>query len=204
MNNLTFRPLLIHKIILKMSIDPTCYELIKTAPWKGNLGRSYSDPIENKLVTYTYYRNGKVKMHVACSNNPFRLETDDYLAILYSFFGQVRDRLEYQISDPHGRLVPEITKWILEQCDFNKDVPVTEKAQVTLPDIQLSTLFETFRLYIKNLHGEANYRCEVSQQVDQLLPQYLALTINPNFEILSELGDINKDIQEIKNMLRST
>ncbi len=63
----------------------------------------------------------------------------------------------------------------MEQYDFNKDVPITDKAQMTLPDIQLSTAFETFRLYVKNLEGEANYRCEASLQVNKALPQYLAL-----------------------------
>ncbi len=171
--------------------------MINSTPWKGNLGRNIRESIENIIVVYTYYKNGKVQIHIACSNKPFALQTDDDLAVLYSFLGQIRDRLEYHISDPRGRLVPKITKWIMEQCDFNKDVPITDKAQMTLPDILLSTAFETFRLYVKNLEGEANYRCEASLQVNKALPQYLALTINPNAEILSKLDKLNEEIKII-------
>jgi hypothetical protein len=81
----------------------------------------------------------------------------------------VRDRLENHISDPRGRLVPQIPTWILKQCDLNKGVPITDKAQITLPDIQISTAFRVFRLYVKNLDGQANYRCEESLQINQPL-----------------------------------
>ena len=77
------------------------------------------------------------------------------------------------MSDPRGRLTPNITTWILKQCDFDKDVPITDKAQIILPDIQLSSAFETFRLYVKNLGGDAFYRCEDSRQVNQPLCRIL-------------------------------
>ena len=136
---LRFRPLFMHKIQIETVIDSECYTLINSKPWIGNSGRYQIESIDNRRVTYIYYKNGKVSIAIACSNNPFKIETEEDLAVLYSFFGQIRDRFEYQVSDPRGRVVPEVTNWILKQCDFNKDIPITEECQLTLPDIQLSS-----------------------------------------------------------------
>ena len=97
--------------------------------------------IDQTHVKFVYYKNGKVSIYVESSNKPFRIENEDDLAVLYSLLGQVRDRLEYHVSDPRGRLTPIITTWILKQCDFDKDVPITDKAQIILPDIQLVISF---------------------------------------------------------------
>lgn len=174
-----WRPLHIHKIQIELSIDKECYKLIKGIEWKGNAGRCMEEIIDHTHVKYVYYKTGKVSVFIQCSNNPYRIENEDDLAILYSLLGQIRDRLELHVSDPRGRLTPNITTWILKQCDFNKDVPITDKAQIILPDIQLSSAFETFRLYVKNLGGDAFYRCEDSRQVNQPLTAYLNSTINP-------------------------
>ena len=87
-----------HKIQLEttMDKDKENYNLIESEPWKGNLGRKQIEHIDNKLVTYIYYKNGKVSIDIACSNCPFNIENEDDIAILFSFFGQIRDRFEYQ------------------------------------------------------------------------------------------------------------
>jgi hypothetical protein len=65
--------------------------------------------------------------------------------------------------------VPPITKWILKQFEFNKDVPITDEAQLTLLDIQLSTVFQTFRVYVKNLQDKAHAR---SETIDKSRPTF--------------------------------
>ena len=40
----------------------------------------------------------------ACSDNPFKLETDNDVSSLFAFFGQVRDRLLYLLSDVRERI----------------------------------------------------------------------------------------------------
>jgi hypothetical protein len=192
---LHLRPLYMHKIQIETVIDSQGYTLIDSKPWKGNSGRYQIESIDNRHVTYIYYKNGKVSIAIACSNNPFKIGTEEDLAVLYSFFGQIRDRLEYQISDPRGRIVQHITNWILKQCDFNKDIPITDECQVTLPDIQLSSSFGVFRLYVKNLNGSAYYRCEDSRVVNQSLAEYLNLNINPACEILNSLNKIVKMLE---------
>ena len=84
--------------------DKENYTLIQSEPWKGNLGRRQIEHIDNKDVIYIYYKNGKVSISIACSNNPFKIDNEEDLVLLYSFFGHVRNRFEYQISDPRGRI----------------------------------------------------------------------------------------------------
>ena len=205
MLKLPWKPLHIHKIQLELCIDKECYELIKGIQYKGNAGRYMDEIIDQMHVKFVYYKNGKVSIYVESSSKPFRIETDNDLVGLYSFLGQARDRLQYHVSDARGRLTPIITTWILKQCDFDKDVPITDKAQLTLPDIQLSSAFETFRLYVKNLGGEAFYRCEDSRQVNQPLVPYLNSTINPAAAMLARIekmeGKIDAFLENKKDSL---
>ncbi len=194
---LSSRPLKVHKLLLETYVDKECYNLISGVEWKGNRGKPQLELVENTHVTCIYYKNGKVSIDAACARWPFRIETEADLALLYSFLGQIRDRIERHIHDPRGRLTPNITGWILKQCDFNKDIPITDRAQITLPDIQLSTAFETFRLYVKNLQGQAYFRCEDSMQINQPVT-YLESIINPNGRILSKLEQLTKEFKEMK------
>jgi hypothetical protein len=198
---LRWAPLFIHKIQAETKLDEDSYSIIEVAPSKRNLGRGLPDMIDDRQVQFTYYKNRKVSVYVACSNKPSKLETLEDVTILYSFFGQVRDRLELFSSDPHGRIVPNITEWILKQCDFNKDVPITDKEQVTLPDIQLKTAFETFRIYVKNIAGQACARVEASVKLNELLTPYLESNINPAGEILSRLNSLIKCVEDIQKAL---
>jgi hypothetical protein len=98
-------------------------------------------------------------VYIACSNNPFKLEDE---ITLYSFLGQVRDRLLYFLKDPHERIVPPITEWILIGCDGNKDITVTDRLQLSAINIQLKEAGKVFRLYIKSFGDKAVYRGEES------------------------------------------
>jgi hypothetical protein len=104
-------------------------------------------------------------VYVACSNNPFKLEDEADLITLYSFLGQVRGRLLDVVTDPHERIVPPITEWVLTGCDGNKDIPVTDRLQLSAINIQLKEADRVFRLYIKSLGDKAVYRVEESLEM---------------------------------------
>ena len=205
MLRLPWRPLHIHKIQAELTIDKECYQLIKGIQWRGNAARCIEEPIDHTHVKYAYYKTGKVALYVESSRKPIKIETEDDLAVLYSLLGQVRDRLECHVSDSRGRLTPNITSWILKQCDFNKDVAITDKAQIILPDIQLSSALETFRLYVKNIGGDAFYRCENSRQINQPLVPYLNSTINPAAALFARIekmeGKIDAFLENKKDSL---
>jgi hypothetical protein len=160
-------------------LDKDYYHMMSAREWPQNKGKALHEFIDGRKIEFIHYRNGKILISISCSEKPFGIETEEDILNLFSFFGQVRDRLEYQISDPRGRIVGPIGSWILKQCEINKDIPITDEAQVTLPDIQLSTAFRVFRLYVKNLGGQPYYRIEKLLQVNQPL-RLLESVLNPH------------------------
>ena len=155
-------PLYIHKLQLQLSLDSGYYIDIQKDSSKYNKAKQHEEKIGTALVKYLVYPNGKTMVFVACSNNPFKLEDEADESILYSFLGQVRDRLLYLVTDPHERIVPPITEWILTGCDINKDITVSDTLQLSAINIQLKEANRVFRLYIKSRGDKAFYRVEES------------------------------------------
>ena len=158
-------PLYIHKLQLQTSLDSGYYIDIQKDSSKYNKAKEHEEKIGTALVKYLVYPSGKTMVFVACSNNPFRLEDEADETILYSFLGQVRDRLLYLVTDPHERIVSPITKWVLTGCDINKDITVTDMLQLSAINVQLKEAGKVFRLYIKSLGHKAVYRVEESDLI---------------------------------------
>jgi hypothetical protein len=173
----------IHKLQLTLSIDREYYTSLDHDPRPKNKAKPYEELIGKTLTRYIYSPNGTVEIAVACSNNPFRLETDDDVSILFSFFGQVKDRMLYHLCDLRERVVPPITHWRLKQCDVNKDIEITDKIQFTMPDIQLTYAGRVFRAYVKLLGERIAYRSEESVKVDLLVTDGFDYIKNPNREL---------------------
>jgi hypothetical protein len=154
----------IHKLHLQLSVASEYYHTITEAlpKAKKNKGKQHLEHMARGDVNFIIYPNGKVMVFIACSNNPFKLETDEDEGNLFSFLGQVRDRLLYVLNDPRERAVPSIMEWHLSECDINKDIEITDMMQLSSIDIQLKYADRVFRQYVKSLHDKAVYRCEES------------------------------------------
>jgi hypothetical protein len=155
-------PLYIHKLQLQLSLDLRYYWDIQKDHLKYNKAKQHEEKIGTAIVKYLVYPTGKTMVFIACSNNPFKVEDEADESTLFSFLGQVRDRLLYLVTDPHERIVPPIMNWILTGCDINKDIRVTDRYQLTAINIQLKEADRVFRLYIKSLGDRAVYRVEES------------------------------------------
>lgn len=107
----------------------------------------------------------------------------------------------YWITDIREHSIPTIPEWILKACDLNKDIKIDEKAQLTLPDIQLKTAAGVFRLYIKSLKDRTVCRAEESLKIDTLLPEALDNIRHPYKSIENKLSDIGQQIKELKYFL---
>jgi hypothetical protein len=191
----------IHKVQLVLSIDKEYYTTLEQESRPRNKAKIYEEYIGKTLTKYTYSPNGTVEIAVRCNNSPFKLETDDDVNILFSFFGQVRDRMLYHLSDPRERVVPPIIYWRLMQCDVNKDIEITEKLQFTLPDIQLRYGGRVFREYVKLLGERAVCRAEESLKVDLSLTDGLDYIRNPNKELEKKIDYLIK-LTEANNVVR--
>lgn len=177
---LPFAPINIHKLQLRSSIDKEYYSTLEQEPRPRNRAKIYEERIGNTLTRYTYSPNGTVEIALTCSNNPFKLATEDDVCLIFSFFGQVRDRMLYHLSDPRECVVPSIIDWRLIQCDLNKDIEINDKMQLSLPCIQLRHVGRVFRAYVKLQNEKAACRVEESLKVDLPLTDVLDNIRNPN------------------------
>jgi hypothetical protein len=118
-------------------------------------------------------------VYVKCSENPFRLQTENDVSYFFSYLGQVRDRMVLWLKDVRETVVPSIMQWFLWQCDINRDVELTPTAQIILPKIQLPYVDRVFRLYVKSLGDKAVLRGEEFQTMKQILPEALDCILNP-------------------------
>ncbi len=186
-----YQPAYIHNIHLQVDIDRDEYELISS---KQEARSRYKDHHERigrikgiSNVNFIVYPNGKVMVYAKCSEDPFRLETENDASYFFSFLGQVRDRMVIWLSDLHETVVPSIMDWHLLQCDINRDVELTSMAQITLPDIQIKYADRVFRLYVKSLHDKAVYRAEEFLNIKRLLPEALECILNPHKSLHAKL-----------------
>lgn len=77
-------------------------------------------------------------------------------------------------------------EWILKQCDLNKDIQIDEKAQLTLPSIQLPAVE-----YLGSMcEGKAYYRTEESLQLNELLPAALDNIRHPYKSLEKKIYDL--------------
>jgi hypothetical protein len=196
---LPFAPLHIHKLQLTLSIDKKYYQELTNKAEPINLAKRFKEHIGQRYVIYTFSPNGRVQIAIQSSDTPFKLEDDGDISILFSFFGQVRDRLIYYVSDIRERGIPLITEWILKECDLNGDVEIEDMCQMYLPNIQLKYAGQVFRMYIKSLHDRSVCRVENSLTIGGPLIQALNGIISP----IKAVNDLDKRIDSIETKIDS-
>ena len=164
------------------------YNELEQRELPNNRAKPSVEFIGRRHVTYTMSPNGTVEIYITSNDSPLRIERDEDVSAIFAFLGQVRDRFLYHVSDIRERYVPPLLSWVLKQCDMNKDVKISDKAQQTLPDIQLIHADRVFRLYVKIIEGKAYCRGEESLVLNQLLPQALD-TIRHPYKSIEEKMD---------------
>ena len=98
-----YQPAYIHNIHLQVDIDCNEYEYIigkeearcRFKEHDERIGRVKGVP----NVRFIIYPRGRVMVYVKCSENPFQLETENDVSYLFSFLGQVRDRMVIWLHD---------------------------------------------------------------------------------------------------------
>ena len=185
-----YYPLYIHKLQLKLSVNRQQISETK------RIG-SHEEIIGRRHIKYILSSNGTVQIAIKSNDTPFKLETELDVSIIFSFFGQVKDRLLYLLTDVRELVVPPVTEWILIQCDVNKDIEIDEKAQITLPDIQLKHADRVFREYVKIMQGKAYCRVEESLKLNKVLPEALDNIRHPFTSIEGKIDSLLGKIDEM-------
>ena len=98
-------PIFLHNFHFKIRFDPECFADLELPYYDKNNGKRHSENIRTSHLDYVLYPNGTVDIHVRCSNNPFKLETEIDRSMIIAFFGQIRDRLIILLRDERERIV---------------------------------------------------------------------------------------------------
>ena len=192
-------PLHMHKLHLMTRIASDYYYEIALPSSRWNSAKEHQEIVGTAFVKYVFYAKGTVMVFIESSNNPFKFENYADLNRLIAFLGQVRDRLVVFLQDRHERVVPEIIRWELKQCDINKDVKASDWLQLTGLKIQLSHAFHLFRIYIKS-KGEDTV-CRVEESVNFPNNRSVVEAINAIFNPTERL---EKQILELDKKLACT
>jgi hypothetical protein len=190
---------------LQTTIYPEYYEPLPqdlNEKWQKNRGKPHYETMARGDITFIVYPNGKVLVMAACSNKPLKLETDEDESNLFSFLGQVQDRLLFYLHDPREHTVPPIMEWRLIECDIDRDVEVSDLMQLTAIDLQFKDVDRVFRLYIKTLGDRAVYRAEESVTLDAPINEALRSIRNPNERLekkIDELAEIVKSLATLSH-----
>lgn len=189
----------IHKLQLVFHIKTLFYAETKENSRKSDM---HEEMIGRRHVRYIISSNGTVQVFVQSNDTPFRLESELDEGMMFSFLGQVRDRLLYTIGDVKELIVPSIMEWKLLQCDVNKDVEIHERGQLTLPDIQLKYASRVFREYVKVIEGKAYFRVEESLKLNEILSIALKNIRLPFVSVEKRIKDLESKcdyLMEVEN-----
>ena len=198
---LPFTPPYIHKLQLLLHINKEYYKELQQTENPVNKAKCHEEIIGRRYVTYTYSPDGVVEVAIRSNDTPFSIATDEDVSIIFSFLGQVKDRILFHLSDPRERAVPTIMDWTLKACDLNKDILISDKAQITLPDIQLRLAGRVFRSYVKIMEDKTYYRLEESLSLNQILPEALDNIRHPFKSVENIVGQLSEQVNQLNNSL---
>ena len=170
--------------------------------YNQNNGKHYQEVIGNSLVTYTFYKRGTVDIQVLCSNNPYKLETEEDRSRILVFFGQLRSGLIGLLCDKHERIVPDILQWDLTECDINKDIKVSDILHLTGIKIQIRHLDHLFRIYIKAMGKDTICRIEENMRPKIGAMEFINDVFNPLEKLEGYRIGYDEKINNIENVIR--
>jgi hypothetical protein len=177
----------LHNLQFKIEIDSECYPDLNLPSYDKNSGKRQSENIGASHVDYVLYPNGTVDIHVRCSNNPFKLETEIDRSRIIAFFGQIRDRLIILLRDERERIVPDIMDWQITEYDINKDIKGSHLLHFSAIKVQVKYHDRLFRIYIKSKGKETVSRVEES--------------INPNKPALETINSIFNPTENVERQI---
>jgi hypothetical protein len=193
-------PIFLHNFHFKIGIDPECYLDLNLPYYDKNNGKRHSENIRTSHVDYVLYP-GTVDIHVRCSNNPFKLETEIDRSRIIAFFGQVRDRLIILLRDERERIVPEIMEWHITECDINRDIQLGHLLHYSAIKIQVKYLDHLFRIYIKSMGRETICRVEESLHPKKSALETINDIFNPMEKVEKQIAALNTKISAVYDIV---
>jgi hypothetical protein len=190
-------PLFIHNMHFKTKILPECYSELDLPSYKRNKGKHYTEIIGKTRVDYVLYASRTVDIYVSCSNNPYKLETEQDRFRIIEFFGQIRSGLINLLNDKHERIVADVLEWELTECDINKDIKVSDLLHFSAVKVQVKHLDHLFSIYIKSMGKDTVCRVEERKHPNQSAIEFINNVFNPVERVEKHLAEIGRKIDRI-------
>lgn len=187
-------PIFVHNLHFKIKIGSEYYNELDLPRHDKNSGKRHSENIGRRIADYVLYPNGTLDIHVACSNNPFRLEMEQDRSRVIAFFGQIRDRLIILLRDEHERIIPDIMDWQITECDINKDIKISHLLHFSAMKIQVKHLDHLFRIYVKGIGQNTVCRIEESMHSDKPALQVITDIFNPVEKIERQIAEFRNEV----------
>jgi len=194
-------PLFIHNMHLKTKVLPECYLQLDLPYYKGNKGKHYTEIIGRTRVDYVFYSKGTVDIHASCSNNSYKLETEEDHFRIIEFFGQIRAALINLLNDKHERIVDDVLEWELTECDINKDIKVSDLLHFSAIKVQVKHLNHLFSIYIKSMAKDTVCRVEERKHPNQSAIDFINDVFNPIERVERRIAEYGNKLSKIHNIL---
>jgi hypothetical protein len=194
-------PIFLHNLHFKTQVPTECYHEIDLPYYDKNKGKYHSENIGKSHADYVLYPKGTVDVHVPCSNNALKLETEIDLSRIIAFFGQIRDKLIMLLRDERERIVPDIMDWQITECDINKDIKISHLLHSSAIKVQVKYLDHVFRIYIKSMGKETVCRVEESLHPKKSAIETIHNIFNPIEKVEKQVAAINTKISAIYDIV---
>ncbi|MGD9533715.1 MAG: hypothetical protein AB7V56_08090 [Candidatus Nitrosocosmicus sp.] len=176
LQKLNYTPLFIHKLQLKTTFDKSHYQWIKENVLV-NMSKYYYIYFDEhwlkRAATFYFFPNGTMMSYILCSKYPIRIDTENDIDEFYILLGEIEGLFSRRFNTSTYRTFPPILEWKLQNCDFNKDIEIDSKCQITLPNIQMREAARVFRMYVKPVEDKVVYRLEDSATPNETLGDFL-------------------------------
>jgi hypothetical protein len=196
-------PLRVHNLHFAIKIIPDCYQELNLPRYKRNQGKFHEEIIGKTKIDYILYASGAVVIHTTCSNYPFIVETEEDRLKLVGFFGQVRAGLIHLLNDRHERIVPDISEWEVVECDFNKDIKISDFLHMNALKIRIKHLDHLLGIYVKAVGQDTVFRVEETKHPRVRITDFITGIFNPMDSVQKELQGLAGDIRDIRDMIKN-
>jgi hypothetical protein len=197
-------PLLVHNLTFKITINPGCYSELNLSSYRRNAGKQHELIIGNTKVDYILYSSGTAVIHTTCSNYPFKVENEEDRLKLVAFFGQIRAGLINLLNDRHERIVPNISEWEVTECDFNKDVKISDYFHITALKVRIKHLDHLLGIYVKAMGQDTVLRVEETKHPNIRAADFITGIFNPMEKFRLEQLDQGRKINDIYDMIKKS
>jgi len=194
-------PLFIHNMHFKTKVLPECYSELDLPSYKGNNGKYHPEIIGKTKVDYVFYSSGTVDIYASCSNNPYRLETEEDRFRIVEFFGQIRAGLINLLNDKHERIVDDVLEWELTECDINRDIKVSDLLHFSAIKVQVKHLDHLFSIYIKSIGKDTVCRVEERKHPNQSAIEFINDIFNPVERVEKQVAENTKKVDKLTDLL---